>query len=129
MARFPIIAYEQLTDANTKQLYDQTSTESGFGMTPNLLKSMAATPDFLTTRWHHFLSIILQGTLPRMFRAMIGTFASQASNNPYALNVHPHGLSTTGIGETKVFEHIATAELFAGANHYTNAINLEIDII
>ena len=180
MTRFPIIEAEQITDAKSKAVYEQILTELGFGIVPNLFKSMAIDPDILEANWKKFRSTILQGDLPRTLKEMIGVAISQANNSQYALNVHLHGLSALGMSEeilqtlvsdfancplpkrdkavinfgllvatqplevteidyqnlrdlglddSEIFEIVATADLFAFVNRYTDAIALEIDAL
>lgn len=99
MARFPITEYDDLTDDTAKTVYDQIKSELGFGMVPNIFKSMATRPEFLAAQWSHFRSTILQGKLPRTLKEMIGVAISQRNNSQYALNVHLHGLSALGMSE------------------------------
>ena len=99
MARFPILEYDALTNDKAKLVYDQIKAELGFGMVPNLFKSMATNPEFLETQWGHFRKTILNGELPRTLKEMIGVAISQANNSQYALNVHLHGLSALGMSE------------------------------
>jgi uncharacterized peroxidase-related enzyme len=99
MARFPIIEYDALTDTKAKAVYDQIKAELGFGIVPNLFKSMATNPDFLEANWKKFRGVILQGELPRTLKEMIGVAISQANNSEYALKVHLHGLSALGMSE------------------------------
>lgn len=180
MAQFPPLEYEQLTSDKARQVYDQIKAELGFGIVPNLFKSMGANPDFLDTQWNHFRSTILKGELPRTLKEMIGVAISQHNNSQYALQVHLHGLSALGMSEevlrtliadfeacplparekaairfgllagtkpqqlskehydtlrqqglddAEIFEIVATANLFAGVNQYTDAIALEIDAL
>ena len=99
MAQFPIIEYKNLSDDHVKEIYDQIKAELGFGMVPNLFKSMASRPDFLYVQWTQFRTTILKGNLPRTLKEMIGVAISQANNSQYALNVHLHGLSALGMSE------------------------------
>jgi uncharacterized peroxidase-related enzyme len=99
MARVKILEYENLTDAKAKQIYDDIKARLGFGIVPNLFKSMGSTPNFLETQWHHFDTTILQGSLPRTLKEMIGVAISQANDSQYALRVHLHGLSALGMSE------------------------------
>ncbi|MCX6048759.1 MAG: peroxidase-related enzyme [Chloroflexi bacterium] len=99
MAYFPIIEYAHVTDAKVRVIYEEISAELGFGMVPNLFKSMALNPDFLETSWRKFRAIVLAGTLPRTLKEMIGVVVSQANHSPYALQVHLHSLSALGISE------------------------------
>lgn len=99
MAHFPIQEYNQVTDPKVKAVYDEIIAELGFGIVPNLFKSMAINPDFWEANWKKFRSTILQGDVPRTIKEMIGVAISQHNNSQYALKVHLHGLSALGISE------------------------------
>jgi uncharacterized peroxidase-related enzyme len=99
MAKFPIIEYEQLSDSNVKAIYEEIQVELGFGIVPNLFKSMAINPGILEANWKKFRSTILKGDVPRTLKEMLGIAISQANSSPYALNVHLHGLSSLGMSE------------------------------
>lgn len=99
MAHFQIREYESLEDARAQAVYDEIISDLGFGMVPNLFKSMAGRVEFLETQWLHFKSTILQGYLPRTLKEMIGVAISQHNNSEYALKVHLHGLSALGMSE------------------------------
>lgn len=99
MTRFPILEYTQLTDDKARAIYDQIKAELGFGIVPNLFKSMGSNPAFLETSWHKFRDTVLKGELPRTLKEMIGVAISQANKSDYALKVHLHGLSALGMSE------------------------------
>ena len=99
MARFALIEHEQLTDATAQAVYNEIKEELGFGIVPNLFKSMAQHPHFLRAKWDEFRGVILEGELPRTLKEMIGVAISQANQSEYALRVHLHGLSALGISE------------------------------
>ena len=99
MAHFPIVEFDDLTDEKAKAVYTQIKEELGFGIVPNLFKSMAINPDFLETSWEKFRGTILQGELPRTLKEMVGVAISQSNNSQYALKVHLHGLSALGMSE------------------------------
>ncbi|MEG3923909.1 hypothetical protein [Microcoleus sp. D3_18a_C4] len=40
MTHFPLIEYEQLTDPKAKAVYEEILTDLGFGIVPNLFKSI-----------------------------------------------------------------------------------------
>ncbi|GAB4197072.1 MAG: carboxymuconolactone decarboxylase family protein [Coleofasciculaceae cyanobacterium] len=116
MAHFPILEYDQITDPKVKSVYEEIQTELGFGIVPNLFKSMAINPDFLEANWKKFRSTILEGSIPRTLKEMIGIAISQANKSQYALQVHLHGLSALGISEEVLhmlvsdFEHCPLPE-------------------
>lgn len=99
MTHFPIIEEDQVKDPKAVQVYEAIKAELGFGIVPNLFKSMATNPDFLEANWLKFRSVVLRGRLPRTLKEMIGIAISQANNSEYALKVHLHGLSALGISE------------------------------
>ena len=99
MAYVPLIEYEQTTDAKVRAIYDEISRELGFGMVPNLFKSMATVPDLLEANWKKFRATMLTGQVPRTLKEMMGVAISQANQSPYALQVHLHSLSALGISE------------------------------
>ncbi|HAA28224.1 MAG TPA: carboxymuconolactone decarboxylase [Cyanobacteria bacterium UBA8553] len=99
MAHFPIQEYDQVIDSKVKTVYEEIQAELGFGIVPNLFKSMSISPDFLEASWKKFRSTILQGDVPRTIKEMIGVAISQANGSEYALKVHLHGLSALGISE------------------------------
>lgn len=99
MSRFAILGEQEAVDPKVLAVYDNIRRELGFGMVPNLFKSMATNPDFLEANWLKFRAIVLHGRLPRTLKEMIGIVISQAHNSEYALRVHLHGLSALGISE------------------------------
>ncbi|MBX3014662.1 MAG: carboxymuconolactone decarboxylase family protein [Caldilineaceae bacterium] len=99
MSRFPILAYDEVSDPAVHAVYDEIKAELGFGIVPNLFKSMALRPSFLETQWSHFRATVLQGSLPRTLKEMIGVAISQTNGSEYALRVHLHSLSALGISE------------------------------
>jgi len=99
MTHFTIVEYDQVTDPKVKEVYDQILAELGFGIVPNIFKSMAINPDILEANWKKFRATILQGDVPRTLKEMVGVAISQANNSIYALKVHLHGLSALGMSE------------------------------
>ena len=99
MPQFTIIEEDAVTDPRVSAIYEEIKAELGFGIVPNLFKSMAAHPAFLAANWTQFRGVILQGKLPRTLKEMIGVAISQSNNSEYALKVHLHGLSALGISE------------------------------
>jgi uncharacterized peroxidase-related enzyme len=99
MTHFPLTEYEELTDPKAKGVYEEILTDLGFGIVPNLFKSMAINPEILEANWKKFRGTILQGDLPRTLKEMVGVAISQSNNSEYALRVHLHGLSALGMSE------------------------------
>jgi uncharacterized peroxidase-related enzyme len=99
MSRYTIVEYDQVTDPRVKAVYDQIIAELGFGIVPNLFKSMTQIPGFLEANWIQFRSVILQGKLPRTLKEMIGVAISNANHSEYAKQVHLHGLTALGMSE------------------------------
>lgn len=99
MAWVPLIGEDDATDPMVKRVYDEIRVELGFGMVPNLFRSMASRPAFLEANWNHFRSTVLDGALPRTLKEMVGVLISQKNRSEYALRVHLHSLSALGISE------------------------------
>jgi uncharacterized peroxidase-related enzyme len=99
MTQFPIVEPQDVTDPKTQAIYEEITAELGFGMVPNLFKSMAINPDVLEANWKKFRATILRGDVPRTLKEMIGVAISQSNDSQYALQVHLHGLSALGMSE------------------------------
>lgn len=178
MPQFPLIDDEQSHDPLVAEVYQEIKRELGFGIVPNLFKSMAIRPTLLRAHWEKFRATVLEGHLPRTLKEMIGVLISQANQSEYALRVHLHGLSAMGISQEvlnalivdfehcplperekhilrfgvlaavdphnltddhydqlrsfdlsdeEIFEIVATADLFASINTYTDAAAVPID--
>jgi uncharacterized peroxidase-related enzyme len=178
MSYFPLISEEDVRDPEAVRVYTEIRQELGFGMVPNIFKSMAIRPTLLRANWDKFRATILQGYLPRTLKEMIGILISQTNGSEYALRVHMHGLSAMGMSEEvlqalvrdyqncplperekailrfgllaatdplqinsadletlrahnlsdeEIFEIIATADLFASINAYTDSAGVAID--
>jgi uncharacterized peroxidase-related enzyme len=99
VARFPLIAEDAVADPVAAAVYDEIRRELGFGIVPNLFKSMAGSPLILRANWEKFRATILVGHLPRTLKEMVGVLISQANGSEYAMRVHLHGLSALGMSE------------------------------
>lgn len=99
MQRYSLIEYDDVQDPQVIAVYDQIIAELGFGIVPNLFKSMAVRPGFLQAQWTQFRTTVLQGELPRTLKEMIGVAISQSNQSEYALRVHLHSLSALGLSE------------------------------
>ena len=51
------------TDAVVRRVFHEIETEVGFGMVPNIFKSMAECPPALAAHWAMFKHTILEGEL------------------------------------------------------------------
>jgi uncharacterized peroxidase-related enzyme len=180
MTRFPLVAEDAVTDPIVAEAYAEIRRELGFGIVPNLFKSMANNPAILRANWDKFRATVLVGNLPRTLKEMVGVLISQANGSEYALRVHLHGLSAMGmsdhvlqelvsdyancplperekqilrfgllcatdplklteddyaalrahdLSDAEIFEVVATADLFASVNAYTDSIALQIDAL
>jgi uncharacterized peroxidase-related enzyme len=149
MTHFPIVEYDQATDPKVKEVYDQILSELGFGIIPNIFKSMAIKPDILEANWKKFRSTMLQGDVPRLLKEMVGVAISQSNNSVYVLKVHLHGLSALGMSEEVLSTLVSNFDacplparekevikfgLLAGTNplelnesHYQNLMDLGLD--
>jgi uncharacterized peroxidase-related enzyme len=99
MARFSLVAEDAASDPLVLAVYEEIRRELGFGIVPNLFKSMALNPGVLQANWYKFRATILQGHLPRTLKEMVGVLISQANQSEYAMRVHLHGLSALGMSD------------------------------
>ncbi len=101
---FPLIEEDAVNNPEVAAVYAEIRRELGFGIVPNLFKSMAINPAVLRANWDKFRATILHGHLPRTLKEMIGVLISQHNNSEYALRVHLHGLSALGVSDTILYE-------------------------
>lgn len=99
MPRFPVTEEDDVRDPLVADVYNEIRRELGFGIVPNIFRSMAIRPALLRVQWDTFRATILQGHLPRTIKEMIGVLISQTNGSEYALRVHLHGLSAFGMSE------------------------------
>ena len=99
MTFFPLIEEADVRDSEVAQVYEEIRQQLGFGIVPNIFKSMAIRPALLRVNWDKFRATILTGYLPRTLKEMIGILISQANGSEYALRVHLQGLSALGMSE------------------------------
>ncbi len=97
MARFGLTDPALVTDPLARQTYDEIQQELGFGMVPNIFRSMGSNPPLLAANWQKFKATILQGQLPRTVKEMIGVVVSDIAGSEYAKQVHLHSLSVQGV--------------------------------
>ena len=58
---------------------------------------MGSNPALLSANWQKFKATILEGSLPRTVKEMIGVVVSDVSGSEYAKQVHLHSLSVQGV--------------------------------
>lgn len=87
------------TDPLAIQAFTEIQQELGFGIVPNIFRSMAHNPALLAANWQKFKHTILVGTLPRTVKEMLGVIVSDANRSMYAKLVHLHSLSVQGVQE------------------------------
>ena len=63
-------------DPRVARVFHEIETELGFGMVPNIFKSMAENPAALAAHWAMFKHTILEGELPRIVKEMVGVVVS-----------------------------------------------------
>jgi uncharacterized peroxidase-related enzyme len=98
VAAFPVLANpESATDPVVCQVFAEIQQELGFGIVPNIFRSMAHNPPLLAANWQKFKHTILQGALPRTVKEMIGVIVSNRNRSGYARMVHLHSLSVQGV--------------------------------
>ncbi len=108
--RFPLVDPATATDPMTRATYGEIERELGFGMVPNVFRSLGSQPLILEGTWRIFRAVVLHGTLPRIVKELIGTAVSSANRSPYALAVHMHSLGVQGV-DKHVIEMVAQDRL------------------
>ncbi len=78
MAQFGLVEPATATDPLARQTFDEIQRELGFGMVPNIFRSMGSNPALLSANWQKFKSTILEGSLPRTVKEMIGVVVSES---------------------------------------------------
>lgn len=99
MSRFPLLGPYEVTNPITQRVYGEIERELGFGIVPNVFRAMASNPPFLEANWNAFRGTVLQGSLPRLLKEMIGVVVSAVHGSEYARLVHLHSLGVQGVGE------------------------------
>ena len=98
-----------VTDPVVRQVFSEIQQELGFGMVPNVFRSMADNPALLAANWQKFKHTILVGTLPRTIKEMLGVIVSDSNHSMYAKLVHLHSLSVQGVQELWL-QHLTSPE-------------------
>lgn len=104
----PLVDPATVTDPLAQQTFREIEQELGFGMVPNIFRSMGGQPHILAANWQKFKATILQGSLPRNVKEMVGVVVSTINNSTYAQQVHLHSLSVQGV-ETLWLQQLADA--------------------
>jgi len=92
-----------------RQVFDEIQQELGFGIVPNIFRSMAHNPALLAANWQKFKHTILHGSLPRTVKEMLGVIVSDTNHSLYAKMVHLHSLSVQGVQELWL-QHLTNPE-------------------
>lgn len=96
---FPLLDDAEVHDPRVADVYAEIRRDLGFGIVPNIFKSMAVRPPYLRAMWDLFRSTILEGQLPRALKEMLGVLISQENDSEYTMKVHLHSLSTQGVAD------------------------------
>lgn len=99
MAKFPLVDPATTTDPLAKRTFNEIEQELGFGIVPNIFRSMGTNPPLLAANWSKFKSTILEGSLPRTVKEMLGVVVSHINGSSYAKMIHLHSLSVQGVQE------------------------------
>lgn len=97
MANLPLASAETSNDPLVQKTYHEIEQELGFGMVPNIFRSMSTHPIILAANWQKFKATILGGQLPRSVKEMLGVTVSHINGSEYAKQVHLHSLSVQGV--------------------------------
>jgi len=106
----PLVDPATATDPLAQQTFREIEQELGFGMVPNIFRSMGGQPRLLAANWQKFKATILQGSLPRNVKEMVGVVVSTINHSEYAKQVHLHSLSVQGV-EALWLQQLANEDL------------------
>jgi len=95
--RFVLVDPARTTDPVVRAVFTEIEQELGFGIVPNLFRTMANQPRVLRATWDLFRATVLDGVVPRIVKEMIGV-VSAANGSEYALRIHMHSLGVQGVG-------------------------------
>lgn len=96
--------------ATAQKLFNEIEQELGVGMVPRLFKLLEDQPVLLSHIWGQFRMVVLQGSLPRIVKEMVGLAIATATHCDYIRVVHLHSLSIQGVDER-------TLKLFREGNY------------
>lgn len=97
MTNLPLTGPDTSSDPLVQQTYHEIEQELGFGIVPNIFRSMSDHPIILAANWQKFKATILGGQLPRSVKEMLGVTISHVNGSEYAKQVHLHSLSIQGV--------------------------------
>ncbi len=107
MTNLSAIASGPSDNAIVQQTYHEIEQELGFGIVPNIFRSMSEYPPLLAANWQKFKATILGGQLPRSVKEMLGVTVSHVNGSKYAKAVHLHSLSVQGVHDLWLQQLIA----------------------
>lgn len=76
---------------------------------PRIFKVLETQPLLLANIWGQFRAVVLQGSLPRVLKEMIGLVVAKATHCDYVRLVHLHSLSLQGV-EPNVLEAVSRGD-------------------
>jgi AhpD family alkylhydroperoxidase len=82
-----------------QQTFEQIEQELGAGMVPRIFKLLESQPVLLAHLWGEFRTIVLQGSLPRVLKEMLGLVVATATHCDYVRVVHLHSLTLQGMNQ------------------------------
>ncbi len=83
------------------ETFEQIERELGAGIVPRIFKLLESHPDLLNHLWGQFRTIVLQGSLPRILKEMLGLVVATATHCDYVKGVHLHSLSLQGVDKKR----------------------------
>lgn len=82
-----------------QDIFDQIEQELGAGMVPRIFRLLESQPELLAHIWGEFRLLILQGSLPRTIKEMVGLVVALTTHCEYVQVVHMHSLALQGIAQ------------------------------
>jgi AhpD family alkylhydroperoxidase len=88
-----------LSFSSAQETFHQIEQELGAGMVPRIFLLLEGQPEFLSHIWGQFRNLILQGSLPRTLKEMIGLVVATHTHCDYVQVVHMHSLTLQGVAK------------------------------
>jgi AhpD family alkylhydroperoxidase len=87
---------------SAQETFDQIEQELGAGMIPRIFRLLEGYPVLLGHLWGQFRTIVLQGSLPRILKEMVGLVVASTTHCEYVKAVHLHSLTLQGVDQASL---------------------------
>lgn len=89
--------HEPSLDEATQPIVEEITDQLGFGIVPNLLRVLLPVPHSLQAVWQSIQAILLNGTLARTYKELVGVTVAGARGSRYVATIHRYSLEQQGV--------------------------------